>query len=273
MSVTVTSLGSGSSGNALLVQTPTATVLVDCGVGVRKMTSALAASGKRLQDIDAVLLSHEHVDHNRETGRLQRAGATVISTPGTAASSNLDNERYLPLACGRSISFRGLEITGVGVAHDAAEPCGYLIRTSATTICVFTDLGSVSGAVGEAIAEADLVVVEANHDEQMLRRGPYPAHLQRRILADTGHLSNTTTADLLATALRNSRLSPTIWLAHLSETNNRPCLAITAVTKRLTQSGLRLDVEALPRREAGPTWRSDAPHTVQRQLTLDLFSG
>lgn len=273
INVTVTSLGSGSSGNALLVQTSTATVLVDCGIGVRKMTSALATSGKRLQDVDAVLLSHEHVDHNRETGRLQRAGATIISTQGTAASSNLDPELSLSLAHGRSVSFRGLDITAIQVAHDAAEPCGFLIRTGAATICVFTDLGSVSGAIGEAVSEANLVVLEANHDEQMLRRGPYPVHLQRRILADTGHLSNATSAELLASALRTSRNSPTIWLAHLSESNNRPRLAVTAVTKRLAQSGLQFDVDALPRREVGPTWRSDAPQKAQRQLTLDLFSG
>lgn len=272
-SVTVTSLGSGSSGNALLVQTPTATVLVDCGIGVRKLTNALAASGKGLQDVDAVLLSHEHVDHNRETSRLQRAGATIISTQGTAASSNVDRELWLSVAHGRSVNLRGLDITGIQVAHDAAEPCGFLIRAGGATICVFTDLGSVSGAVGEAIAEANLVVLEANHDEQMLRRGSYPVHLQRRILADTGHLSNATSADLLATALRSSRLSPTIWLAHLSESNNKPRLAVTTVTKRLAQSGLHLEVDALPRRETGPTWRSDAPHTAQRQLTLDLFSG
>ena len=268
----MTSLGSGSSGNALLVQTPTATLLVDCGVGVRKMTSALAASGKRLSDIDAVLLSHEHIDHNRETGRLQRAGATIISTHGTAASSNLDPALCLTLAHGRGVSFQGLDITGIGVAHDAAEPCGFLIRAGVATICVFTDLGSVSGAIGEAITEANLVVLEANHDEQMLRRGPYPVHLQRRILADTGHLSNVTSADLLANALRNARLSPTIWLAHLSETNNKPRLAVNTVTKRLAQSGLRLEVDALPRREVGPTWRSDEPHTTERQLTLDFFS-
>ncbi len=269
----MTSFGSGSSGNALLVQTRTAAVLVDCGIGVRKLTNALAASGKRLQDIDAVLLSHEHVDHSREAGRLQRVGATIISTQGTAASSSLDSELCLTLATGRSVSFRGLDITGIQVAHDAAEPCGFLIRTGVATICVFTDLGSVSGAVGEAISEANLVVLEANHDEQMLRRGPYPVHLQRRILADTGHLSNTTSADLLATTLRNSRLSPTIWLAHLSESNNKPRLAVATVTKRLAQNGLRLEVDALPRREAGPTWRSDASGTAQRQLTLDLFSG
>ena len=104
----MTSLGSGSSGNALLVQTTAATILVDCGVGVRKMTSALAAAGKRLQDVDGVLLSHEHVDHNREAGRLQRAGALLISTPGTAAacvtspSSNIAKSPRSPSTTTRS---------------------------------------------------------------------------------------------------------------------------------------------------------------------------
>ncbi|MCA9864410.1 MAG: MBL fold metallo-hydrolase, partial [Thermomicrobiales bacterium] len=132
--VSVTSLGSGSSGNALLVQTTAATILVDCGVGVRKMTSALAAAGKRLQDVDGVLLSHEHVDHNREAGRLQRAGALLISIPGTAAASNLPGELHLPLNRSQSVSFRGLEITGIQVAHDAAEPCGFFIRAGAVGI-------------------------------------------------------------------------------------------------------------------------------------------
>lgn len=271
--VTVTSLGSGSSGNALLVQTGSATVLVDCGVGVRKLTHALATSGKRLQDVDAVLLTHEHVDHSREAGRVQRLGATIIGTQGTAQSANLNGGPCAVLGQGRPVTLGDLDISGIPVAHDAAEPCGFLIRAGATTVCVFTDLGSVSGAVAEAVAEADLIVIEANHDEQMLRRGPYPAHLQRRILAPTGHLSNVTTAELLATALRNTRKAPTVWLAHLSETNNRPRLAVSTVTQRLAQGGLRFGVEALPRRETGPTWRSDAVRTVQRQLTLDLFTG
>ncbi|MCA9878377.1 MAG: MBL fold metallo-hydrolase [Thermomicrobiales bacterium] len=271
--ITVTSLGSGSSGNALLVETASTTVLVDCGIGVRKLTHALAATGKRLQDVDAVLLSHEHVDHSREAGRVQRVGATIIGTRGTVQSASLGGGPCELLVRERSVTLGELDISGIPVAHDAAEPCGFLIRASTTTVCVFTDLGSVSGAVAEAVTEADLVVVEANHDEQMLRRGPYPLHLQRRILADTGHLSNAATAELLATALRNAGKSPAIWLAHLSEKNNRPRLAVSAVTQRLAQSGLRLDVEALPRRETGPTWRSDAARTVQRQLTLDLFSG
>jgi phosphoribosyl 1,2-cyclic phosphodiesterase len=92
-------------------------------------------------------------------------------------------------------------------------------------VTILTDLGRPSPAAIEAIAESDLVVLEANHDEALLRRGPYPVHLQRRILSDTGHLSNTDCAELLASALRGPRRLPSVWLAHLSQTNNRPQLA------------------------------------------------
>lgn len=267
----VTSLGSGSSGNALLVQTPRATLLVDCGVGVRKLTAALAQSGQRLSDVDAVLLSHEHVDHNREAGRLQRAGATIISTPGALHASQLTGGEHAALTPNRTVSVQDVEVTCIAVRHDAAEPCGFLIQAAGVTICAFTDLGSETGGIAEAVAASNLVVMEANHDEQMLRRGPYPAHLQRRILADTGHLANATSGELLAGALRQARQSPTIWLAHLSETNNRPRTAVTTVNQHLARAGLKLPVEALPRREAGPTWRSDEAPLSQRQMTLDLF--
>ncbi|MFT4040770.1 MAG: MBL fold metallo-hydrolase [Thermomicrobiales bacterium] len=267
----MTSLGSGSSGNALLVQTPRATLLVDCGVGVRKLTAALAQHGQRLSDVDAVLLSHEHVDHNKEAGRLQRAGATIVSTRGALTASALTAGAHEVVSPDRPVTVQDVEVTGIAVRHDAAEPCGFLIQAAGITICAFTDLGSVSGGIAEAVAASDLVVMEANHDEQMLRRGPYPVHLQRRILAETGHLSNATSGELLAGALRQARQSPTIWLAHLSETNNRPRTAITAVTQHLSRAGLKLPVEALPRRETGPTWRSDEIRRSQRQMTLDLF--
>ena len=115
---------------------------------------------------------------------------------------------------------------------------------------MLTDLGCPSSAATEAIAESRLVVLEANHDEAMLRRGPYPQRLQRRILSDSGHLSNAGCADLLARAIRGSTQPPTVWLAHLSETNNRPHLAKQTVQRRLAQVGLRLDLQALPRRKA-----------------------
>ena len=103
----------------------------------------------------------------------------------------------------------------------------------------------------------------------MLRKGPYPSHLQRRILSDTGHLSNAACADLLVAALRDSRSLPTVWLAHLSETNNRPHLAQQTVARRLATCGLALDIRALPRRSASETWHSERMRPGVAQLALD----
>lgn len=123
----------------------------------------------------------------------------------------------------------------------------------------------------DAIGESRLVVLEANHDEAMLRRGPYPERLQRRILSDSGHLSNAGCADLLAQAIRGSNQPPTVWLAHLSETNNRPHLAKQTVQRRLARAGLQLDLHALPRREINETWSPETAKPGIAQLTLDLL--
>jgi phosphoribosyl 1,2-cyclic phosphodiesterase len=122
----------------------------------------------------------------------------------------------------------------------------------------------------EAVAAADLVVLEANHDEHLLRRGPYPPHLQRRILSDAGHLSNDACAGILQIALSPSHRLPTVWLAHLSETNNRPGLAKQTVERRLGQIGIRLDLRAMPRRDVGPCWTPKTRRAGVAQLPLDL---
>ena len=133
-----------------------------------------------------------------------------------------------------------------------------------------TDLGCPSPAAAEAIAESRLVVLEANHDEAMLRRGPYPEHLRRRILSESGHLSNAGCADLLARAIQASTQPPTVWLAHLSETNNRPHLAKQTVQRRLAQVGMRLDLQTLPRREIHETWSPGTAKPGVAQLSFDL---
>lgn len=266
----VTSLGSGSSGNALLIRTAETTLLIDCGVGVRRLSPALGALGLGLADIDAVVISHEHGDHIRELPRFITAGKPVISTWGTALASRVSPHERLECLSSRPIQFDGIEIVAIPVTHDAAEPCGFLVRTHAGAVTVLTDLGTATGAAAEAIAESQLVVLEANHDEAMLRRGPYPPHLQRRILSDAGHLSNIDCGELLATALRGSRHLPTVWLAHLSETNNRPHLARQTVARRLAACGMALDIQALPRRSASETWRPGSARQGVAQLTLDL---
>jgi phosphoribosyl 1,2-cyclic phosphodiesterase len=246
------------------------TLLIDCGVGMRRLSPALAALGLGIADIDAVVISHEHGDHIRELPRFVAAGTPVISTRGTALASRVSPHERLECLSSRPIRFNGIEVVAIPVTHDAAEPCGFHVRTHAGSVTALTDLGAVSGAAAEAIAESQLVVLEANHDEAMLRRGPYPRHLQRRILSDTGHLSNADCGELLATALHGSRHLPTVWLAHLSETNNRPHLAKQTVVRRLAACGIALNIQALPRRSASETWRPGSARQGVAQLTLDL---
>lgn len=266
----VTSLGSGSSGNALLIRTAGKALLVDCGVGVKRMTSALATQGLGVAQIDALLISHEHSDHVRELPRFAAAGAAVMSTAGTAAAAPVPDQSRVDVVPMRTVSLAGADITALPVTHDARQPCGFLIRTTAGSVTVLTDLGCAPPEAVEAISESNLVVLEANHDEGVLRRGPYPAHLQRRILSDAGHLSNAACAELLVAALRGSRRLPTIWLAHLSATNNRPHLAVQSVNRALARAGIRLDVAALPRRETGATWRASDENRGVSQLMLEF---
>jgi phosphoribosyl 1,2-cyclic phosphodiesterase len=266
----VTSLGSGSSGNALLVQTERAVLLVDCGVGVRRLQRALAAISLTIADIDAVLISHEHSDHIQELPRFIRQDTAVLSTRGSARAANVPTRLWEETRHHHPVRLADVEVVAIPVSHDAAQPCGFLIRSAVGSVTVVTDLGCSSPAVIDAITESQLVVLEANHDEAMLRRGPYPERLQRRILSDSGHLSNAGCAELLAQAIRRSTQPPTVWLAHLSETNNRPHLAKQTVQCRLSQVGLRLVLHALPRREINETWTPDTPKPGVAQLSLDL---
>jgi phosphoribosyl 1,2-cyclic phosphodiesterase len=266
-----TSLGSGSAGNALLVRTAGAVLLVDCGIGIRRLLRALCSVGLTLADVDAVLISHEHSDHIRELPRFVMQGTAVLSTRGSARAANVPTQLWEETRAERPVRIADVEVVAIPVCHDAEEPCGFLIRSGAGSVTVVTDLGCPCPAAVEAIAESRLVVLEANHDEAMLRRGPYPERLQRRILSDSGHLSNAGCADLLAQAIRGSTQPPTVWLAHLSETNNRPHLAKQTVQRRLTQVGLRLDLHALPRREINETWTPDTARAGVAQLSFDLL--
>lgn len=268
MTLSVRNLGSGSSGNALLVETGGAALLVDCGIGNRHLAAGLAASGRTLASLCAVLVTHEHGDHVRSLPDLARAGITTVATARTlraVASDVGEVERVHP---GRALSASGFEITALPVSHDAAEPCGYSIAAGGFRVTVLTDLGTPDPALGEAIEASDLVVLEANHDEMLLRAGPYPAHLKRRVLSETGHLSNADCAGLLTGALGQSSRRPAVWLAHLSRTNNRPDLAERAVRDMLARAGLVVPVVALASSGHRQVWRARSPNPVQLRFAF-----
>ena len=239
-------------------------------MGVGPLTRGLSALGLRLDEVDAILLTHEHVDHVRELPRFARQDTAIMGTMGTSTAVSVRAPRWLTIHPGETEPLADFEVTAVQVSHDARQPCGYFLRCGNSAVTVLTDLGCGSSAAAQAISESDLVVLEANHDEAMLRTGPYPVHLKRRIASDGGHLSNDSSGELLASALSGATHLPTIWLAHLSETNNRPQLAKKTVQTRLLKAGLQLPIETLPRRGLSATWTPGRAGHRAAQLTLGL---
>ena len=252
--VRVQSLGSGSSGNAFLIQRGDRTLMLDCGVGIRTITRALANLGSNIASLDGILITHEHIDHIRTLPRMTGHDIPIIATPGTAGMADVPGDQRLEIVADRPVDVAGFTIWALGVSHDAAQPCGYLIEMAETRITILTDLGTWQEHLAEPIAASDLIVLEANHDEEMLRRGPYPAHLKRRVASDRGHLSNRASGVALAALAQASHSDPTVWLAHLSATNNKPKIAEEAVRAALMMADLDLPVIALPRKEVGPIW-------------------
>jgi phosphoribosyl 1,2-cyclic phosphodiesterase len=262
----VQSFGSGSSGNALLIRNRSVAVLVDCGLSPRALNRALAIHGTTLSDLDAVFITHEHDDHVRGLVGVRASNVPLIATDGTAQSLGLAADHCQRLTFDQQFAVESLEVRALATSHDATQPCGFSISDGAFRVTILTDLGETSDLYIDLIAESQLIVIEANHDVHMLKSGPYPDHLKRRVLSNRGHLSNDDCGRFLQRCLGKSSTAKTVWLAHLSATNNRPALAVSTVQSRLTGSRNRHVVTALPRRETGPLWQASMIPAAQMSL-------
>jgi phosphoribosyl 1,2-cyclic phosphodiesterase len=261
--VRVISLGSGSSGNALIVQSGETTVLVDAGFPARLLSGRLRSAGVAPASLCAILLTHEHGDHS--CGALSLAcqyGIPILSDPRTIDALLKQPSREsrpagwtperVELPVGLSAQVGSLEIRAFTISHDAVAPCGFTLATSAWRVGVMTDTGMVGPQAIEALRGAHLLVIEANHDKARLLDGPYPWYLKQRILGPTGHLSNEQTGEALTQMLDDGPCW--LWLAHLSRTNNTPDLARAQVSETLRSRGLKHIKPAPLPREIGPVW-------------------
>jgi phosphoribosyl 1,2-cyclic phosphodiesterase len=261
-------LASGSSGNSYLLRTPGATLLFDAGLRLNALRTHLAAEGIDPSAITALLISHEHRDHCAGAQDL----ATKYRIPVCANSEVLQAAGLsgLPSAevmdVGKPMKFGDVEVTSFPVPHDAVRPVGFVARVQERTITIATDLGSVTDEVIEAVEQADLLVLEANHDTEMLQRGRYPYHLRRRVAGPSGHLSNTQTANALVRHL--SRHDVDVWLAHLSKENNTPALALRTVQRALKARGWDSVTVGVAQRDR-PSLRWDG---IGRPRQLSLFA-
>ena len=214
------SLGSGSKGNATLVQAGDTLVMVDCGFSVRESTRRLATLGLTPRDVDAILVTHEHSDHSSGVSAFSRKfQIPVYLTHGTQHSGRCDDcfsTKSLDLQLRFTIG--DLEIDAIAVPHDAREPCQYRFFHRGMSLGILTDLGSVTPHVINRFRGCDALVLEFNHDEQMLRDGVYPYHLKKRVGGDWGHLNNRQAADLLGQIESHSLRH--LVVAHISEKNN-----------------------------------------------------
>jgi phosphoribosyl 1,2-cyclic phosphodiesterase len=221
--------------------------------------------------LDALLITHEHIDHIRSLPAILKTGCALVCSSGSARVTGVPAARRPESSRHGEVVVGDMTITMIPVSHDAAEPCGYHIQAGGRQVTIVTDLGEGSSPLLMYLRESDLIIIEANHDEEVLRAGPYPERLKRRILAPTGHLSNADAASLLVEALRRADRTPTVWLAHLSTTNNRPGLAQATVERALRNAGSASSVSVLARRAMSPVWTGGPAAALNpRQLGFDL---
>lgn len=243
----VTLLGSGSSGNSILVEAGGVRLLVDAGFSGRDLERRLAAVGSHASEIDALLVTHEHIDHTRGIGVFARRWGTPLYLSGrtreACAALLSGSEEIREYSFAEPVEIGEVRIEPFLTIHDAVDPFAVTITEtgSGEKLGIATDLGRPNASVRHALRHCDLLILEANHDELLLRESPYPWSVQRRIAGSHGHLSNRAAAELAAEIMHPGLVA--VVLAHLSERANDPELALEVVGARLDEVGFRGSIQ------------------------------
>ncbi len=237
-------LGSGSKGNCVVVQGGGVTLLIDAGFAARETRRRMRSLDTDLDVVSGLLITHGHGDHVKGARQLARAlNVPTYCTEGTQAfcarAGGLDNREII--TAGATFDVAALKVTAIGTVHDAKGSVCFVVDDGDERLCVVTDLGTPTMLIGDALATCDAIVVEHNHDAEMLRKGPYPQHLKRRIGSPYGHLNNDDGTKLVAHAMRAGRPSRVL-LAHLSEVNNTPALAMASCRRAVDGHDVQLAV-------------------------------
>ncbi len=220
-------LASGSGGNSIYVESRGTALIIDQGIPHRQLRQRMALRGIDEKKIKGIIVTHEHNDHISGVGITSRKlGVPIYSTEKSLrkiASKLNGSEQVIPIEGGVLFTIDPMEILPFSVSHDAEDPIQFCITSGRKKIAVATDLGFVSFLVAERLKDCDLVVIEANYDVEMLKNGPYPWELKKRIESKKGHLSNRNAAETVFNLMKNGK--PKVILAHLSEENNHPDVA------------------------------------------------
>lgn len=228
-------LASGSSGNCTFVATERTKILIDAGLSARETRRRLAGIGEKLESIQAILITHEHWDHIAGLARLAgkyRIPVYITSLTRNTLPHDIDLPALETIQAGRRFQISDLTIEPFTIPHDAADPVAYRLKAEGVQVAVCTDLGYIPQNVKDSLRGTHCLVVESNHDLEMLRNGPYPWTIKQRIMSRVGHLSNAVLNDFL-TSDEFDREARVIVLAHLSQQNNHPEIARLAASMSL----------------------------------------
>lgn len=249
ISLRITILASGSSGNSTLLETEHTCLLVDAGLSRKETLRRLGALGVQPERLNGILISHEHTDHTSGLPQLlghwqatayltELTHREIVRTLPGDAGKRIDRVEHI--RAGERFTIGDIEISPFSVPHDAADPVGYAFRTNGTKLAIVTDLGYLPELVKHHLRECNCLILESNHDLEMLKVGPYPWHIKQRVMSRTGHLSNHIVSEYLADPEGFDARARFLVLAHVSETNNNPDLvhlsAVEALNRRPAES-------------------------------------
>ena len=249
MSVKFCPIASGSNGNSVYIGSDDTHILIDAGVSGKKIEAGLLTAGACAENLDAIFITHEHTDHIQGAGVISRKyDVPIYATSKTWDYINSNNSIGEVKSKNKVIIYpfekcvvNDIVVHPFQIPHDAKEPVGYSVFMNNYKLTVATDIGCITDCLKENIYDSDILLIESNHDIDMLKNGPYPYHLKKRVMGEYGHLSNAATGTLLS-EIMNERLKY-IFLGHLSEQNNKPLIALDTV-KTILQSR-KIDVEKI----------------------------
>lgn len=249
MTLSFCSFSSGSSGNCYLVKTEKTAVLVDAGISGKRIFESLEKTGTTKEQLKGLLITHEHMDHVKSVKTVTRKHGSLKAYANEKTwlmvDNNLDESNKSIFETGKSFYIEDLEIKPFQVSHDAIEPVGFSFYKGGKQISIITDTGCMTEEIFAEIVDADILILEANHDVEMLRMGRYPWFLKKRVLGEEGHLSNVTAGETVCRLIKEKVKQRFVLLAHLSKENNFPEMAFQTVKNILEEKNFYIgtDVE------------------------------
>ena len=239
------SLYSGSSGNCLIVRTENTKILVDCGTSLKKVQEGLINIGEKIEDIDAILVTHEHSDHVQSLGNASKKFdipvyinfETLEAIPKQKEKIEIHNQKIFEI--GKEFKIGDLAINTFSTPHDAANPCGFNIYNNKSKLTIATDLGHINNNLINNMKGSSFILLESNYDPEVLRYSRYPFSLKQRISGPNGHLSNNTAGKTISELVKSDLKE--VMLGHLSKENNFPELAYQTVVEELQSSNVDIN--------------------------------